>query len=67
MATGKKHKSVESELYVYVDIRGEAVLAGLLTLDDTDENRFFAEFTYVQSYVDDPRAFALACHRHAAP
>ncbi|MDF8361789.1 type II toxin-antitoxin system HipA family toxin [Achromobacter anxifer] len=55
----RKHKSVESELYVYVDIRGEAVLAGLLTLDDTDENQFYAEFTYVQSYVSDPRAFAL--------
>jgi serine/threonine-protein kinase HipA len=50
---------VESELYVYVDIRGEAVLAGLLTLDDSDESRFYAEFTYVQSYVNDPRAFAL--------
>lgn len=55
----KKHKSVESELFVYVDIRGEAVLAGVLTLDDTDEDHFFAEFTYVQSYVNDPRAFAL--------
>ncbi|MGS1011496.1 type II toxin-antitoxin system HipA family toxin [Achromobacter anxifer] len=55
----RKHKSVESELYVYVDIRGEAVLAGLLTLDDSDENQFYAEFTYVQSYVNDPRAFAL--------
>lgn len=55
----RKHKSVESELYVYVDIRGEAVLAGLLTLDDSDESRFYAEFTYVQSYVNDPRAFAL--------
>ena len=50
---------MESELYVYVDIRGEAVLAGLLTLDDSDENHFYAEFTYVQSYVNDPRAFAL--------
>ncbi len=50
---------MESELYVYVDIRGEAVLAGLLTLDDSDENQFYAEFTYVQSYVNDPRAFAL--------
>ncbi|MEN4918965.1 HipA domain-containing protein [Achromobacter spanius] len=55
----KKHKSVESELFVYVDIRGEAVLAGVLTLDDSDENRFYAEFTYVQSYVEDPRAFSL--------
>ncbi|WP_438859544.1 type II toxin-antitoxin system HipA family toxin, partial [Achromobacter spanius] len=59
MARARKHKSVESELFVYVDIRGEAVLAGLLTLDDSDETRFFAEFTYVQSYVRDPRAFAL--------
>ena len=41
----KKHKSVESELYVYVDIRGEAVLAGLLTLDDSEESHFYAEFT----------------------
>ncbi|MGB3430318.1 type II toxin-antitoxin system HipA family toxin [Achromobacter sp.] len=59
MVQTRKHKSVESELYVYVDIRGEAVLAGLLTLDDSDENHFYAEFTYVQSYVNDPRAFAL--------
>ena len=59
MARSRTHKSVESELFVYVDIQGEAVLAGLLTLDDTDENHFFAEFTYVQSYVNDPRAFAL--------
>lgn len=59
MARTRKHKSVESQLFVYVDIRGEAVLAGLLTLDDSDENHFFAEFTYVQSYVNDPRAFAL--------
>lgn len=59
MARARKHKSVESELFVYVDIRGEAVLAGVLTLDDSDETRFFAEFTYVQSYVRDPRAFAL--------
>ncbi|WP_342065464.1 HipA domain-containing protein [Achromobacter kerstersii] len=59
MARSRKHKSVESELFVYVDIRGEAVLAGVLTLDDTDENHFFAEFTYVQSYVNDPRGFAL--------
>ncbi|AZS79672.1 type II toxin-antitoxin system HipA family toxin [Achromobacter spanius] len=59
MARTRKLKSVESELFVYVDIRGEAVLAGVLTLDDTDESRFFAEFTYVQSYVRDPRAFAL--------
>ncbi len=59
MVQPRKHKLVESELYVYVDIRGEAVLAGLLTLDDTDENHFYAEFTYVQSYVNDPRAFAL--------
>ena len=55
----KKTKTVESELFVYVDIRGEAVLAGVLTLDDSDENHFFAEFTYVQSYVNDPRAFSL--------
>ena len=27
MARARKHKSVESELFVYVDIRGEAVLA----------------------------------------
>ena len=59
MARTRRHKSVESELFVYVDIRGEAVLAGVLTLDDSDETRFFAEFTYVQSYVNDPRAFAL--------
>jgi len=59
MARARKHKSVESQLFVYVDIRGEAVLAGVLTLDDSDENHFFAEFTYVQSYVSDPRAFAL--------
>lgn len=59
MARSKRQKSVESELYVYVDIRGEAVLAGILTLDDSDENHFFAEFTYVQSYAADPRAFAL--------
>ncbi|MBO1012534.1 HipA domain-containing protein [Achromobacter sp. SD115] len=59
MVQTRKHKSVESELYVYVDIRGEAVLAGLLTLDDSEEDRFYAEFTYVQSYVNDPRAFAL--------
>ncbi|AUA57887.1 Uncharacterized protein related to capsule biosynthesis enzymes [Achromobacter spanius] len=59
MARARKHKSVESELFVYVDIRGEAVLAGVLTLDDSDETRFFAEFTYVHSYVRDPRAFAL--------
>lgn len=59
MARSRTHKSVESELFVYVDIRGEAVLAGVLTLDDTDENHFFAEFTYVQSYVNDARAFAL--------
>ncbi|NMK46528.1 HipA domain-containing protein [Achromobacter sp. Bel] len=59
MARARKHKSVESQLFVYVDIRGEAVLAGVLTLDDSDDNHFFAEFTYVQSYVNDPRAFAL--------
>jgi serine/threonine-protein kinase HipA len=59
MARARKHKSVESQLFVYVDIRGEAVLAGVLTLDDSDEHHFFAEFTYVQSYVNDPRAFAL--------
>ncbi|MFY0479840.1 type II toxin-antitoxin system HipA family toxin [Achromobacter marplatensis] len=59
MARARKQKSVESQLFVYVDIRGEAVLAGVLTLDDSDENHFFAEFTYVQSYVNDPRAFAL--------
>ncbi|EHK65440.1 type II toxin-antitoxin system HipA family toxin [Achromobacter arsenitoxydans] len=50
---------MEGELFVYVDIQGEAVLAGVLTLDDTDEDRFYAEFTYVQSYVNDPRAFSL--------
>lgn len=55
----KKHKTVESELFVYVDIQGEAVLAGILTLDDTDESHFYAEFTYVQSYVNDRRAFSL--------
>jgi len=55
----RKHKSVESELYVYVDIRGEAVLAGVLALDDAGENAFYAEFTYVESYVRDPRAFSL--------
>ncbi|CAM3662017.1 Protein kinase [Bordetella sputigena] len=55
----RKDKAVESELYVYVDIRGEAVLCGLLTLDDSGEDRFFAQFTYVQSYVNDPRAFPL--------
>ncbi|WP_332608167.1 type II toxin-antitoxin system HipA family toxin [Achromobacter sp. ESBL13] len=59
MARARKLKSVESELFVYVDIRGEAVLAGVLTLDDSSESLFFAEFTYVQSYVNDPRAFAL--------
>ncbi|CAB3627444.1 type II toxin-antitoxin system HipA family toxin [Achromobacter pestifer] len=59
MARSRKHKSVESQLFVYVDIRGEAVLAGVLTLDDSDENHFYAEFTYVQSYVNDARAFAL--------
>ncbi|ARP81906.1 protein kinase [Bordetella genomosp. 8] len=55
----RKDKAVEAELYVYVDIRGEAVLCGLLTLDDAGEDRFFAQFTYVQSYVNDPRAFPL--------
>lgn len=55
----KKHKTVESELFVYVDIHGEAVLAGILTLDDADDSHFYAEFTYVQSYVNDPRAFSL--------
>ncbi|OZI18879.1 protein kinase [Bordetella genomosp. 9] len=55
----RKDKEVEAELYVYVDIRGEAVLCGLLTLDDAGEDRFFAQFTYVQSYVNDPRAFPL--------
>ncbi|AYD64816.1 type II toxin-antitoxin system HipA family toxin [Achromobacter sp. B7] len=59
MARARKLKSVESELFVYVDIRGEAVLAGVLTLDDSSESLFFAEFTYVQSYVNDARAFAL--------
>lgn len=54
-----RNKQVESPLYVYVDIHGEAVMAGMLTLDDESENQFFAQFSYVQSYVDDPRAFAL--------
>ncbi|OZI60759.1 type II toxin-antitoxin system HipA family toxin [Bordetella genomosp. 11] len=55
----RKPKDVESELFVYVDIRGEAVLCGVLTLDDAGEDSFFAQFTYVRSYVNDPRAFPL--------
>jgi serine/threonine-protein kinase HipA len=55
----RKDKAVESDLFVYVDIRGEAVLCGVLTLDDSGEDSFFAQFTYVQSYVDDARAFPL--------
>ncbi|ANN67244.1 type II toxin-antitoxin system HipA family toxin [Bordetella bronchialis] len=55
----RKDKTVESELFVYVDIQGEAVLCGILTLDDDGEDRFFAQFTYVASYVGDPRAFPL--------
>lgn len=55
----RRSKFVESDLYVYVDIDGEAVLCGVLSLDDRDEEAFFAQFSYVQSYVEDPRAFAL--------
>ncbi|MFJ1298462.1 type II toxin-antitoxin system HipA family toxin [Pseudomonadota bacterium AL_CKDN230030165-1A_HGKHYDSX7] len=55
----RKDKPVESPLFVYVDIAGEAVLAGVLSLDDSDEASFFAEFTYVESYVQDPRGFSL--------
>lgn len=55
----RAHKIVEPQLYVYVDIQGEAVLAGMLALDDEGEQGFFAQFQYAQSYVDDPRAFAL--------
>jgi serine/threonine-protein kinase HipA len=55
----QKDKVVESELFVYVDIQGEAVLCGVLTLDDAGEDDFFAQFVYVQSYVNDPRAFPL--------
>jgi serine/threonine-protein kinase HipA len=55
----RKDKAVEGELFVYVDIRGEAVLCGVLTLDDTGDDRFFAQFTYVGSYVEDARAFPL--------
>lgn len=55
----RRHKFVESELYVYVDIEGEAVLCGVLTLDDHDEDAFFAQFSYVESYVQDARAFPL--------
>jgi len=55
----RAHKIVEPQLYVYVDIQGEAVLAGMLALDEEGEQGFFAQFQYAQSYVDDPRAFAL--------
>lgn len=57
--TKHREKQVESELLVYVDIRGEAVLCGVLTLDDSDDDNFFAQFSYVKSYVDDARAFPL--------
>lgn len=59
MNTRHQSKSVESPLYVYIDIESEAVLAGTLLLEDEGERGFWAQFQYHASYVDDPRAFSL--------
>lgn len=59
MITRRAAKSVESPLYVYIDIASEAVLVGTLLLEDEGEQGFWAQFQYAQSYVDDPRAFSL--------
>jgi len=52
-------KHVENELFVWLDIDGKSVLCGVLHLNDEGNDRFFARFTYVQSYLDNPRAFPL--------
>jgi len=59
MSTRRQNKEIEAELLVWVDIDGQAVLCGVLQLDDQSEDRFFAQFNYVQSWLDNPDAFAL--------
>jgi len=59
MKTPRRLKQVESELYVYLDLAGHPVLCGVLRLDDSDAQHFFAQFTYVQSYLENPQAFPL--------
>jgi len=59
MKATQQSKLVENELFVWLDIDGKPVLCGVLHLDDEGNERFFARFTYVQSYLDTPRAFPL--------
>jgi len=54
-----KREYVESALFVWLDMDGKPTLCGVLRLDDEGDERFFASFTYVQSYLDNPRAFPL--------
>jgi len=59
MKVKQQNKQIESELFVWLDIDGKPVLCGILHLNDEGDDRFFARFTYVQSYLDNPYAFPL--------
>lgn len=54
--TERRHKQIDSPLIVYRTIDNAPVAIGELSFLNDDTSGFLAQFSYRQSYVDDPRA-----------